>query len=177
MKTEEKEAVLEEEEKAEEKAPEIDEILMQESEEKKEATSIPIIEKGKYIEGIGRRKTSVARVRIWQREKISDDFEIIVNGRDYREYFPGLELSKVVDSPLRKLKIKDYKVTVLVKGGGIRGQAEAIRLGLARALVKLNPEWRVKFKKAGYLTRDARVVERKKYGRRKARRREQWQKR
>lgn len=145
--------------------------------EKQALSEWPKIGKGKYLEGIGRRKTSSCRVRIWDQEKGKEELEIIVNGRKYTEYFPSLELIKIVDAPLRKLRTKAYRVTVLAKGGGIRGQAEAIRLGLARALVKLNPEWKIKFKKAGYLRRDPRKVERKKYGRRKARKREQWHKR
>ncbi len=160
-----------------EKTEEIEDILVREQDERKESLEYPQIGKGKYIEGIGRRKTATCRVRIWDQEKDVDEYEILVNNKKYTEYFPTLELTKIVDSPLRKLKTKAYRVTVLAKGGGVRGQAEAVRLGLARALVKLNPAWRIKFKKAGYLTRDPREVERKKYGRRKARRREQWQKR
>ena len=87
-------------------------------------------------------------------------------------------MQKIVDAPLRKLRLfKHYLVTVKVKGGGLHGQADAIKLGLARALVKLNPEWKPKLKKAGYLTRDSREVERKKYGLKKARRAPQWHKR
>lgn len=145
--------------------------------EEQELNKFPKIGEDRYIETIGRRKTATCRVRILDLENSKDDFEILVNDREYTQYFLSLELAKIVDSPLRKIRSKNYRVTVKVKGGGLRGQAEAIRLGLARALVKLNPEWRIKFRKAGYLTRDPREVERKKYGRRKARRREQWHKR
>lgn len=137
----------------------------------------PKVGKGKYLEGVGRRKTATARVRIWDNDK-KKDFEITVNDVDYQSYFPNLELRKIVEAPLKKIKAQsNYLVTVKVRGGGLKGQAEAIRLGLSRALVKLNEEWKKKFRQAGFLTRDAREVERKKYGKRKARKEEQWQKR
>lgn len=137
----------------------------------------PKIGKSKYLEGVGRRKTSVARVRIWDSDN-KKDFEITINNIDYQNYFPNLELRKIVEAPLKKIKAQsNYLVTVKVRGGGLRGQAEAIRLGLSRALVKLNEEWKKKFRQAGFLTRDSREVERKKYGKRKARKEEQWQKR
>ena len=139
----------------------------------------PKIGKDRYLEGIGRRKEATARVRIYDSPRKTKDFDIKINGLDYEEYFSNLiEFRKIVNAPLRKIKaLGVYKVTVLVKGGGLRGQAEAIRLGLARALVKLNPEWKPKFKKAGFLTRDPREVERKKYGLKKARKSPQWHKR
>jgi small subunit ribosomal protein S9 len=138
---------------------------------------LPVIEKGRYLEAIGRRKTATARVRIWQNDS-QKDFNILINNIDYKEYFKDIEFQKIVEAALKKIKgQKAYKVTIQVKGGGKRGQAEAIRLGLSRALVLLNPEWKPKFKKAGFLTRDPREVERKKYGKRKARKEEQWQKR
>jgi len=131
----------------------------------------------RYYEGIGRRKTATARVRLYTKtEGIKDGIEI--NGRSYKEYFPTLEFQKIVEAPLEKMKLLGkFGVTVKVKGGGIRGQAEAIRLGLARALVKFNPAYKRKLKRAGFLTVDARQVERKKYGKKKARRAPQWQKR
>jgi small subunit ribosomal protein S9 len=142
-----------------------------------QVSPLPEIEKGKYIEAIGRRKRATARVRIWQNDS-QKDFNILINNIGYKEYFKDIEFQKIVEAPLKKIRgQKAYKVTVQVKGGGKRGQAEAIRLGLSRALVLLNPEWKPKFKKAGFLTRDPREVERKKYGKRKARKREQWQKR
>jgi small subunit ribosomal protein S9 len=148
-------------------------------EEAQEVITFPKIGKDKYIEGIGRRKTAVARVRIYDASKKTKDFEITVNGKDYKDYFSNLiEFIKIVNAPLRKLKAFGiYKVSVKVKGGGLRGQAEAIRLGLSRALVKLNPEWRPRFRKSGFLTRDPREVERKKYGLKKARKAPQWHKR
>jgi small subunit ribosomal protein S9 len=142
-----------------------------------EKVEYPEIEQGKYVEGLGRRKTSVARVRIFSNPQ-KEVMGIYVNNRHYTEYFPTLDLQKSADAPLRKLRLFDaYIVKVLAKGGGLRGQADAIKLGLARALVKLNPEWKEKLKKSGFLTRDAREVERKKYGLHKARRAPQWHKR
>jgi len=138
---------------------------------------LPNIEKKKYIEAIGRRKKATARIRIWQND-LQKEFFILINEKDYKDYFKDIEFQKIVEAPIRKIKgQKVYKVTCKVKGGGERGQAEAIRLGLSRALVLLNPEWKQKFKKLGFLTRDPREVERKKYGKRKARKEEQWQKR
>jgi len=144
---------------------------------KEEIFNIPKIGEGKYIEGIGRRKEAIARVRIWDNPQ-GENMQIFVNDRHYTEYFPALYLQKSADAPLRKLKLfNQYKVSVKVKGGGLHGQADAIKLGLARALVKLNPEWKPRLKKAGLLTRDPREVERKKYGLKKARRAPQWHKR
>lgn len=127
-----------------------------------------------YFEAIGRRKTAVARVRIWTRgEKI-----FLVNDKPYQEYFPTLELQEIALASLGKMKCLDkFKVSVKVKGGGIHSQAEAIRHGLARALVKFNPDFRKRLKKAGFLTRDPRMRERKKFGLKRARRAPQWQKR
>lgn len=142
-----------------------------------ELSFYPKVGKDKYLEGIGRRKTSTARVRIWDNDG-KKDFDIMINNIDYRNYFSNLELRKIVEAPLKKIRSQsNYSVTIKVKGGGLKGQAEAIRLGLSRALVKLNEEWKKRFKQAGFLTRDAREVERKKYGKRKARKEEQWQKR
>jgi len=131
-------------------------------------------EKNKYFEGLGRRKTSVARVRIWQK---SNSAEIKVNEKDYWEYFPVLEHQKILLAPLSLVGLNNYLITIKVKGGGKKGQVEASRLGISRALLKINPDYRPLLKKAGFLTRDARVVERKKFGLRKARRARQWRKR
>jgi len=155
-----------------------EEIKLEEEKEKTlQPALLPVIEKGRYLEAIGRRKRATARVRFWQNDS-QKDFNILINNISYKEYFKDIEFQKIIEAPLKKIKgQKVYKVTVQVKGGGKRGQAEAIRLGLSRALVLLNPEWKPKFKKAGFLTRDPREVERKKYGKRKARKEEQWQKR
>ncbi len=128
----------------------------------------------KYFEELGRRKTSVARVRIFPKgEKI-----FLVNEKPLDEYFPTFELKETVLSPLKKTDCLDqYGISVKVKGGGINSQAEAVRHGLSRALVLLNPDFRKKLKKAGFLTRDPRMRERKKFGLKRARRAPQWQKR
>lgn len=148
-----------------------------EAKEKFEEVEVVEIGKNKYVEGIGRRKESIARVRLWD-NSVKEVMNIYVNDRKYTDYFPSLDLQKSVDAPLRKLRIiQGYRVTVKTNGGGLRGQADAIKLGLARALVKLNGDWRVRLKKALFLRRDPRRVERKKYGLKKARRAPQWSKR
>lgn len=154
-----------------------EELVLEEVKEKEEAFALPNIGKGRYLEGIGRRKRATARVRIWDKEN-NNDFDILINDKNYLDYFKNIEFQKIVEAPLKKIKAQSfYRVTCKVRGGGARGQAEAIRLGLSRALVSLNPEWKPIFKQAGFLTRDPREVERKKYGKRKARKEEQWQKR
>lgn len=127
-----------------------------------------------YIYATGKRKEATARVFL----RAKGSGRIIVNGRDYREYFPSIIFQYPVVQLLKLVgKEGEVDVKVKVKGGGLRGQCEAIRHGLARALVKWNPQWRPLLKKAGFLTRDAREVERKKYGLKKARRAEQYSKR
>lgn len=128
---------------------------------------------GHYIETVGRRKEAQARVRLIPNQKGS----VTVNDRPYKEFFPVPDLYHSVTDPLTLVDMKESTVTAVVKGGGIRAQAEAIRLGVARALVLFNPEFRGALKAAGYLKRDARKVERKKPGLRKARRAPQWSKR
>ena len=123
--------------------------------------------KKKYNYGTGRRKSSVARVRLFENGTGS----IIINGRDIDDYF-GLETLKlVVRQPLAALGLADkVDLIVTVTGGGVSGQAGAIRHGLSRALVTLNPEFRGALKAAGFMTRDPRMKERKKYGLKAARR-------
>lgn len=140
--------------------------------------SIESAVKEKYIEAVGRRKTAVARVRLFSGRKASSKTpEVIVNEKPFFTYFPLAKLQKIVLAPFEELSLKEYHATVLAGGGGLNAQAEAIRLGLARALVALNPIWRSKLKSLGFLKRDPRKVERKKYGSRKARRPQQWRKR
>ncbi|MBT3413202.1 MAG: 30S ribosomal protein S9 [Candidatus Jacksonbacteria bacterium] len=128
----------------------------------------------KYIYAVGRRKNSSARVRLYTEGK----GRIYVNGREFRAYFPFSSHQKNVTQPLDVLKIKnDFDVSIVVKGGGIVGQSEAARHGLARALVMHNEVWKQGLKKMGLLTRDARKKERKKPGLKKARRAPQWSKR
>jgi len=121
----------------------------------------------------------VARVRLFTcRPFESQKAKILVNEKSYTDFFPTFQLQEIAASPLHKMKsINRFKATVKVKGGGIRGQAEAIRHGLARTLVKFNPDFSKKLKRAGFLRRDPRKKERKKPGLKKARRAPQWRKR
>ncbi len=137
------------------------------------------IDEKRYFEAVGRRKRAVARARLFTcRPFEGDNGKVKVNQKKYDAFFPTLELQETLLAPLRKMKsLNRFEATVLVKGGGIRGQAEAIRHGLARALVKFNPDFSKKLKRAGFLKRDAREVERKKPGLKKARRAPQWKKR
>lgn len=122
---------------------------------------------------VGRRKTSVARVILR-----NGNGKITVNGKDFEAAFPQLLSREDILNPLKVTEtIGNYDVIINVKGGGTTGQAQAIRLGIARTLVDLNPDFRSVLKKEGFLTRDPRMVERKKYGRPKARKRFQFSKR
>jgi len=125
------------------------------------------------INTIGRRKTSIARVYV-----VPGNGTITVNLRDLKVYFPSEIHQTIVKQALTISKLEaNYDVTVNVEGGGTKGQAEAIRLGIARALVTINPEVKPPLRKEGIMTRDSRMVERKKPGRRKARRKFQFSKR
>ncbi|HMS55332.1 MAG TPA: 30S ribosomal protein S9 [Fimbriimonadaceae bacterium] len=116
--------------------------------------------------GTGRRKSAIARVWITPGEG-----KITVNGRDFKEYLGRPVLEILVQSPLTQLDVVGrYDVKATTKGGGITGQAGALKLGIARALLEVDSEFRPSLKSAGFLTRDARIKERKKYGRKKARR-------
>lgn len=126
----------------------------------------------RYIEGIGRRKTSVARVRVTEGKG-----DIIVNDKKFEEFFTVPRLRDYVISPLKRLGIETLGISVHVNGGGIAGQAQAIRHGLARALVTRDEGYRGQLRSLGFLTRDSRAVERKKYGLKKARKSPQWSKR
>lgn len=122
---------------------------------------------------LGRRKNAVARVYL-----TPGSGKITVNHRELADYFPFEILQTIVNQPFTTTgELAKYDVAVNVKGGGISGQAEAVRLGIARALVEISEEFRSPLRKEGFLTRDPRMVERKKYGRRKARRRFQFSKR
>ncbi len=122
---------------------------------------------------IGRRKTSVARVYMQ-----NGTGGITVNGRDYKEYFPTMPLQYRLHQPFNLTDtVEKYDVKVNVKGGGITGQIEAVRMGIARALVEINPELKSALKAEGLMTRDPRMVERKKYGQPKARKQFQFSKR
>lgn len=126
------------------------------------------------INAIGRRKAAVARVYLTQGKG-----NIMVNGRDYTVFFPQEFIQLKLTQPFRTVEVdnKIYDLKVLVNGGGYKGQAEAIRLAISRALVKLNEDFRSPLKGEKLLTRDSRVVERKKYGKPKARKSFQFSKR
>lgn len=125
------------------------------------------------INKIGRRKTAVARIYFQ-----SGNGAIKVNNKSLEEYFPSDILQTIVKQPLNLVEeVGNYDIKVNVGGGGPKGQAEAVRLAISRALTEVNPEHRPPLKKEGFLTRDPRMVERKKYGRRKARRAFQFSKR
>ena len=127
---------------------------------------------GRYTEAVGRRKTAIARVRL-----MAGDGKVTVNGKDLKHYFVLSRHATAARSPLDQLKLVEFDVTAHVVGGGIHAQAEAIRLGLARAIVLKDPEWKPRLRTMGFMTRDSRMVERKKYGKKKARRSPQWAKR
>ena len=125
------------------------------------------------INAIGRRKSAVARVYLKEGKG-----NITINQKDYKEYFPIEQLQFVVQQPLKVLQVEEkYDITVNLDGGGINGQAEALRMAIARALVKINVDDKPAMRHNGFLTRDPREVERKKPGRPKARKRFQFSKR
>jgi len=120
----------------------------------------------RYYEAVGRRKRATARVRLFTRGEKG----FVVNTKPYTKYFPTAELQHIADEALKKMKVVDkFSVSVLVRGGGIAGQAVAVRHGTARALVKFNLDFRKRLKRAGFLKRDPRKKERKKFGLKKAR--------
>ena len=128
----------------------------------------------RYIEGIGRRKTSIARVRITPSPKAS----IVVNDKTLEEYFPTRELQNEAMKPLKDAKIdQKFIIPVKVRGGGISSQSGAVKLGLSRALISYDVTLRKVQKKAGNLKRNPRVKERRKFGLKKARKAPQWSKR
>lgn len=140
----------------------------------------------RYFEAVGRRKTAVARVRVFgppsrkategRGKPLKNETEAIVNDKPIEKYFRiPRERGKAL-SPFGAVS-EHYKMSARVFGGGSHAQAESVRLGIARALVLMKPEWRSRLKALGFLKRDPRMVERKKYGSRKARRPQQWRKR
>jgi small subunit ribosomal protein S9 len=127
----------------------------------------------KQKNAVGRRKEAVTRVFLTKGEG-----NITINGKDYKTYFPLIYLQNQVEAPLKTVESSDkFDVTVNAKGGGVKGQAEAVKLGIARALLQVNPDYRPALKEAGLLTRDPRSVERKKPGKKKARKSFQFSKR
>ncbi len=128
----------------------------------------------RYFEAVGRRKTSVARVRITEADKTT----MVINDQDYTEFLKTEELQHVAMEALTKSNIPvKFMITVKVLGGGVHSQAEAIRLGVARALIINDPELRKTLKDFGFLMRDPRAKERRKFGLKKARKSPQWSKR
>ncbi len=125
------------------------------------------------INAIGRRKASVARVYLTK-----GDGKITVNGKDYKAYFPQTHIQANITDPFTTVEVENiYDLKVNVNGGGFKGQSEAVRMGISRALVKINEDFRSPLKAKKFLRRDARVVERKKYGKPKARKSFQFSKR
>jgi small subunit ribosomal protein S9 len=126
------------------------------------------------VRATGRRKEAIARVRL-----VPGTGEFRINGeRTLPEYFPNLAIRRIIMEPLEILELsKSYDVFALIEGGGVSGQAGALRHGIARALTELDPDLRPMLKRAGFLTRDARVKERRKYGLKKARKAPQYSKR
>lgn len=130
-------------------------------------------QQAQVVQATGKRKSAIAQVRLWPGEG-----RVVVNQRPLDEYF-GRETSRmIVNQPFEVTEVQGrYDVAVNVRGGGVAAQASAIRHGISRALLSVDPEMRAVLKRAGYLTRDSREVERKKYGRHKARKRPQYSKR
>lgn len=130
--------------------------------------------KNRYIEAVGRRKTAIARVRITPAAKTS----FVVNDKELNDYFQTSDLQTIVQEAMHKSEIGEkFAVTVKVVGGGIHAQAEAVRHGLARTLVERDEQVKNALKKLGFLKRDSRQVERKKFGLKKARKSPTWSKR
>jgi len=128
----------------------------------------------KFYSGVGKRKTAIAQVRIFDKGK----GEYLVNDKAAEKYFPTEELQKIINQPLKLLTLENkFNISVKIKGGGPKSQAEAVRHGLARALENFDKELRKTLKVAGFLKRDARIKERKKPGLKRARRAPQWAKR
>jgi len=125
------------------------------------------------INTIGRRKAAIARVYMSEGKG-----QIIVNNKDFKDYFPDKQLHYIVEQPLNLLELRNnYDIKVNLDGGGMSGQAEALRLGISRALIKINPDYKPALRAEGFVTRDPRVVERKKPGQPKARKKFQFSKR
>ena len=128
----------------------------------------------KYYEAVGRRKTAIARVRLFPESKAS----YVINNKSLESYFPVQEMQITASEAIGNAKAgQKFMVSVKVKGGGLSAQAEAVRHGIARALLKYDVQLRGKIKKLGYLKRDPRAKERRKFGLKKARKAPQWSKR
>ncbi len=155
---------------------------------KKPEAKVPEKKQDRYFAATGRRKTAIARVRIVtkrgadftkeEESSLMEDKDFIINGKQINIYFPALELQQIAKASLDKMNCSSkFTISVMVNGGGSHSQAEAIRHGVSRALVIFNADFRKRLKKSGFLTRDPRMRERKKFGLKRARRAPQWQKR
>jgi small subunit ribosomal protein S9 len=132
------------------------------------------IKPGKYIAAVGRRKTAIARVRISE----GNGGGFLINGKELYQYFPDPALQQIVKDALLAMNTLDqFFVSARLSGGGLHAQAEALRHGISRALVLFNADFKKRLKKAGYITRDPRMRERKKFGLKRARKAPQWAKR
>ena len=140
--------------------------------EQRPARTTERVQSGRYIEAVGRRKTSVARVRITPAKIIS----VSINDKEFEKYFPTMALRNTVLNVFKDTEEK-FSVTAKLNGGGISSQAEALRHGIARALTAHMPDLRTKLKAKGFLKRDPRAKERRKFGLKKARKAPQWSKR
>jgi len=139
----------------------------------KVAATAPESRRERYFESTGGRKTASARVRLYTKGA-----GILVNNKDFKEYFKTPRNQTAVAAPFELMKVGDkLRASVKVAGGGINAQAEAVRNAIGKALVKFNADFKKRLRRAGFITRDARMVERKKYGLKKARRAPQWAKR
>ncbi|MFH0840799.1 MAG: 30S ribosomal protein S9 [bacterium] len=140
---------------------------------KVEKPTIKIAEEfnGKFTATTGRRKTATASIRLYEK----GTGKILVNGKKLKDYFSDAQIN-IINQPIILTEVK-YDFSISVQSGGKNGQAEAIQNGIAKALLKINPDWRISFKAKGWLTRDARRKERKKPGLKRARRAPQWSKR
>lgn len=151
-----------------------DEELIDEENDTQDSSKNSKPKKKAYIYNVGKRKTAIATVRVYKK----GEGTVEINGVKLEDYFREDNLKRVAVSPLELVtQRKNVNLKIKVKGGGKNGQAESIRNGIAKALLELNPNFRKPLKKAGFLTRDARKKERKKYGLKGARRAPQWRKR
>lgn len=176
IKKEEKKVVLKKETKKTIKVEKSEEKKAKETVSKKEVKKTePKTKKlDRFIEAVGRRKTASARVRLWTK----GEKEFLVNDKPYKDYFSNSGLQQIATASLKRMKSVDrFRIKALVKGSGLHSQAEAVRHGIARVLVKFNPDFKKRLRRAGFLTRDPRMRERKKFGLKRARRAPQWRKR
>jgi len=129
----------------------------------------------KYTPAVGKRKRAIARIRIL--DERANSIKIVVNGKDYKDYFPYFEWQETILKPLKLTGNDKISISIKIHGGGVKGQVDSVKHGIAKALLIKDPALRATLRKEGLLTRDARIKERKKPGLKKARRAPQWSKR